>query len=985
MYKSQQVSSHNPEHLLGKHEAMFPKLFISGVLITSLLAFFYIIDAPYIRYINFKTTDLVQLLGKQEQPDRKIIIVDIDEESLISYGQWPWPRYRVAELLEKILAGNPLQIGVNIIFAEKDQNSPEVWQQNLKRDFDVHVDLSHLPEKLKNYDHFLADVLRKGPFTLGYAFLFNLENAGTSTCELPELPFEPQNLYGPDIEKISFYQPETVVCSRDVLAKAAGGSGFLNGSADSDGIVRRLPLVIKYNGKFYASFGLAILRKSLPGLEGADLSFQQDEMFTMNLVSGEHHFPVDNNGNFLLSPVDHVEDLHLSASDLLEGRINTNLFKDSIMLVGTTAAGLDKIYSTPFASKVHELDLHSQFIKSLMRDKPTVRNHYFAYCEVLTSFLLLVFLVIFSMRTTAVKAAVSCLAGVGISFVGAVAVYRSTGLLFSPLLPACSVLLNCCALTSVRFYYYQRQAKSETGDALLLLKSSETTLQSVLNAIPDIVFRLDQDGRFVFISPAIRRYVEKPESLLGESVFKIVAPEDMEKARGRINERRTGDRATADLEIRLLFALDSKPVSEDRYFRVRTEGVYREAGQGNPYFLGTQGIIRDITEHKKLEDQLLQAQKMEAIGNMAAGIAHDLNNILSGLVSYPELLLMEVPKDSTLHQKISVIHKSGKMAAAIVQDLLFLARRGVNIRQVCNVNEVIAEYLNSAEFKRIGARHEKSDIITEYDKELSNINGSPVHLTKVIMNLVHNGLEAMPAGGHLLIRTMNIEFTEDFFGYEPVPAGKYVCIRVEDSGVGLAEKDMKRIFEPFYSKKSLGKSGTGLGMTVIWATIKDHLGYLDISSAEGVGTKISIYLPVSSGEIFQADKRIVIEDYVGDECILVVDDIPEQLEIATNMLKKLGYEVLTAKSGEEAVEIYGRQPVDLVVLDMIMPGGMDGLETYESLQSLNPDVRAIIASGHSETARVVRLQELGAGAYIQKPYTLEGLGVAVRSELERQP
>jgi CheY-like chemotaxis protein len=252
------------------------------------------------------------------------------------------------------------------------------------------------------------------------------------------------------------------------------------------------------------------------------------------------------------------------------------------------------------------------------------------------------------------------------------------------------------------------------------------------------------------------------------------------------------------------------------------------------------------------------------------------------------------------------------------------------------------------------------------------------------MNLLNNGLEAMPAGGDISISTSNMYVDTYLEGFEHIPEGEYVRVAVSDSGVGIPESDLKQIFEPFYTKKSMHLSGTGLGMTIVWATIKDHKGYIDIQSTEGRGTTFKLYLPTTREDIPAQQRRLVLDDYLGSETILIVDDIQEQLDIAKNMLTKLGYTVHSATSGEKALETINRQPVDLVILDMIMPGGLDGLETYQEIVKLYPHQKAIITSGFSESDRVKKLLQLGVGAYVQKPYTLEKLGIAVKRELERK-
>lgn len=299
------------------------------------------------------------------------------------------------------------------------------------------------------------------------------------------------------------------------------------------------------------------------------------------------------------------------------------------------------------------------------------------------------------------------------------------------------------------------------------------------------------------------------------------------------------------------------------------------------------------------------------------------------------------------------------------------------------MNSIITEFLDSVEGQRLRTKYPNITIVTELDDNLQNIKGSSIHLSKVIMNLLHNALEAMPAGGQVLISTSNTRLDTGIEVYEPIPAGDYVRTAVADNGVGIHQSDFHRIFEPFYTRKTTDRSGTGLGMTVIWATIKDHGGYLDIQSREGQGTTLTIYLPATQENADIEHSRIALEDYIGTETILVVDDSTEQRDITKSILEKLGYSVITAASGMEAVQKIQQQPVDLVILDMIMPGGLDGLETYTEILRIVPNQKAIINSGFSESERVKEVQHLGAGSYVQKPFTMERLGMAIRKELDK--
>ena len=393
---------------------------------------------------------------------------------------------------------------------------------------------------------------------------------------------------------------------------------------------------------------------------------------------------------------------------------------------------------------------------------------------------------------------------------------------------------------------------------------------------------------------------------------------------------------------------------------------------------------RTEKERRYLETQLGKSQKMEAIGTLAGGVAHDLNNILSGLVSYPELILMDLPDNSPLKQPILAIQQSGQKAATIVQDLLTLARRGVSVREVTNLNDIIDQYLNSPEHRKILELHPGVAIITCLAPKMLNIVGSPVHLSKTLMNLVSNAAEAMPNGGRIRIVTNTCYIDKSLNAYDKVEEGDYVTLQVVDEGVGISKQDLERIFEPFYTKKTMGKSGTGLGMAVIWGTVKDHSGYIDVKSNLNEGTTFTLYYPITRQELVSEKSTVSIDEYEGQgETILVVDDIEEQRDIASTMLKRLNYKVTSVPSGEEALRYMKKNAADLLVLDMIMNPGIDGLETYKRILQFHPDQKAVIASGYSESNLIKEAQKMGAGAYIKKPYSFENIGMAVKAELTK--
>ncbi|MEN6320801.1 MAG: ATP-binding protein [Syntrophaceae bacterium] len=393
----------------------------------------------------------------------------------------------------------------------------------------------------------------------------------------------------------------------------------------------------------------------------------------------------------------------------------------------------------------------------------------------------------------------------------------------------------------------------------------------------------------------------------------------------------------------------------------------------------------DVTERKKLEAQLLRAQKMEAMGTLAGGVAHDLNNVLGVLVGYSELLLFEIPEGNRLRKHVSNILQSSLKAAAIIQDLLTLARRGVTVSEVININKIVFEYLDTPEHEKLLSFHKQVTVKTDLQENILNIMGSPVHLSKTVMNLVSNAAEAMPDGGEITITTYNRYIDIPIKGYDTMAEGEYAVLSVSDTGQGISPQDMSRIFEPFYTKKVMGRSGTGLGLAVVWGTVKDHSGYIDVQSTEGRGTTFSLYFPITRKEASGKQPAVDVSEYMGKgENLLVVDDVPSQRELATAMLSMLNYSVTSVSSGEEAVEYLKSHEADLVLVDMIMEPGIDGLETYKRILNINSSQKAIIVSGYSETGRVKAAQELGAGTYVKKPYVREKIGLAVRRELDKQ-
>lgn len=399
--------------------------------------------------------------------------------------------------------------------------------------------------------------------------------------------------------------------------------------------------------------------------------------------------------------------------------------------------------------------------------------------------------------------------------------------------------------------------------------------------------------------------------------------------------------------------------------------------------------LRDLTLWKKrdaerivLEEQLRRSQKMESIGLMAGGVAHDLNNILSGLVTYPELLLLNMPEADPLHDPLKAMQKAGERAAEVVADLLTVARGVAMVMRPENLNCIADNYLQSPEFEKLAKSHPSVSFEWELAQDLPAILGSAVHVGKCLMNLVTNGAESIQGEGKVHVRTYRSKVNEQRAEELQLEAGQYSVLAVGDSGTGISQEDMEHIFEPFYSRKVIGRSGTGLGLAVVWNTMQDHNGSVQLQS-DRYGSCFMLYFPVTDKvpEFLEPDDDIGF--LVGNgESILIVDDEPHQLAIAGQILSNLNYKVEKVESGEKAILWLEENSADLLILDMMMGQGMNGYETYAKAVQRKPGQKALIASGFSESDEVVHTLRLGAGLFIKKPYAVAQLGRAVRKVLQ---
>ena len=383
-------------------------------------------------------------------------------------------------------------------------------------------------------------------------------------------------------------------------------------------------------------------------------------------------------------------------------------------------------------------------------------------------------------------------------------------------------------------------------------------------------------------------------------------------------------------------------------------------------------------ELKELQKQFQQAQKLEAIGTLAGGIAHNFNNLLMGIQGNATLMLADTNPNHPHYGKLKTIQKLVKNGSKLTRQLLGYAREGRYEIKPIDLTRLVKETSDT-----FGATRKEVNIYQELANDLYAIEADEGQIEQVLLNLYLNAAEAMPQGGDIFLKTMNVKH-EDMTHkcYKPKP-GNYVLLSIRDTGMGMDKMTIERIFEPFFTSRGLGK-GTGLGLASVYGSIKAHGGYIDVYSEKGNGATFEIYLPAIKGKI-RKEKNIVPELFKGKETVLLVDDEEMVANVADQMLKKLGYEVLIARSGKEAIEHYEpkKDEIDMVLLDMIMPD-MSGGDVYDRLKEINPHAKVLLSSGYSMEGQASDILKRGCDGFIQKPFSLQALSGRIREVLEKR-
>ncbi|MBN2413737.1 response regulator [candidate division KSB1 bacterium] len=506
------------------------------------------------------------------------------------------------------------------------------------------------------------------------------------------------------------------------------------------------------------------------------------------------------------------------------------------------------------------------------------------------------------------------------------------------------------------------------------LKQSEQWLSIVLNSIGDAVIATDTEGMIKFINPLAESLTGwKHDEALNQKINQIFNIRDDD------NKIKIKEPIKKVLKKGIVNNFSPNTVLTTRYgnelpIDSSASPIRDEKGNINGAVL----VFRNITDKKKLERQLTQAQKMESIGLMAGGVAHDFNNILAAILGYASFMKIKLDIEDPNYKYVETIERSAQRGAELTSQLLTFTRGGKQDIKPINLNDIVNETV-----KIIKSTFDKAiEIETRLFNGLTAVRADEVQMQQLLMNLCVNARDAMPFGGKLIVETdMTFIYDHDTSFYVGVKSGSYVTVSVSDTGVGMDKDTLGKIFDPFFTTKEKGK-GTGLGLSMVYGVIKNHGGFEKVTSEPNKGTTFKIYFPACD-KFKKGAKSVTKKPQQGNEVILVVDDEEPIRMFVKDVLEAYGYTVFLAENGEEAVSIFKKykDKIDLVILDMVMPK-MGGLQTYIKLKMLNPKIRAFLSSGYSPDGQASEILQRGVNGFLQKPFEMNDLLIKVRDVLD---
>jgi len=514
------------------------------------------------------------------------------------------------------------------------------------------------------------------------------------------------------------------------------------------------------------------------------------------------------------------------------------------------------------------------------------------------------------------------------------------------------------------------QEINERKQAKEALQESQEQLEALFNSVHTGIIIIDAEShRIVDVNPyAVSRIGATADKIAGKVCYEFICPAE----RGKCPITEQGQ--TVDNSDRILLDIDGKEIPIIKNVTTLNIGKKRYLLES---FIDISDQKQAEEEKKKLETQLVYAQRMESIGTLAGGIAHNFNNLLMGIQGNASIMEFDIDSDHPHYKNLKNIDKLVQNGSQLTSQLLGYARGGKYEVRPINLNLLVKDTADT-----FGMTRKEIRVHEELSEKLYGIHADQGQIEQVLLNLFVNAADAMPEGGDLFLKTMNVTH-EDMIGKVYIPkSGNYTLLTVRDTGTGVDEETMEHIFEPFFTTKGLA-SGTGLGLASVYGIVKGHGGYIDVDSEKGKGTTFSIYLP-GTGETIKDKKELSGEPVKGEGIILLVDDEEIVLDASEHMLRKLGYEVLIATGGREALELCeeNQDKIDMVLLDMVMPD-MGGGKTYDRMKEINPDIKVLLSSGYIVDGQAQEILDRGCDGFIQKPFNIEQLSQSIRGILDK--
>jgi PAS domain S-box-containing protein len=917
---------------------------------------------PLLDLIEMKTYDLRVLSRGHLQPSSAVVLAVIDEKSLTTAGRWPWPRSKLAAVVDILSHDGARVIGFDMAFLEPDDNP-----QN---------------------DLALANAIKQSSaaVVLGYFFLMHASNLDywidqqaiyqqLTRLSGSKYPFVLSRGHGMDgVPFLRAYAPRS---NLDMFTAATAWSGHLSLRSDQDGVVRWMPLIIQGGEELFPPLAVWC---AWHYLGKPPLTVQVGRYGVEGIQMGNRFIPTDESGQLLINYLGPPKTFpHVSISDILSGKLASGTFTDKIVLVGATAVGTHDLLSTPFSPLYPAVEIHATVIDNILTQHFLTQPQWAKTCDLLAIITLGVLIGIALPRIGPLKG-FGCAAGLFIVYLVMVRwLFIHTGVWLTIVYPLLALSTNYLGLSFHSMVQQLRQAfRSLRGEleerqrAEEALRQSEAHYRALVEGSLQGISIVKLDGTRIFANSALAHMLgyERPEELVGRSIWEHTAPHEFSRLRAAFEAHLRGEPAPTHYEYQAV-KKDGTLIRVERLaslMMLHGERVILEA-------------YLDITERTRLETQLRQAHKMQAIGTLAGGIAHDFNNILTAILGYTELAMQEAGQGKAVGRHLRGVLTAGHRAKDLVQQILTFSRQTELKHTPLELHLLIKEALGLLRAALPSTIAIQQVIVPRSGTILAD----PTQIHQVLLNLCTNAAQAMcETGGVIEVLLEPVDLTIDRPSVSAdLKAGPYVRLTVRDTGPGMAPEIMEHLFEPFFTTKSVGE-GTGMGLAVVHGIVTSHGGAITVESAPGQGATFAVYLP----QVAESTTSTVHTEEPlpgGTEHLLLVDDEETLVHLGQEALTHLGYNVVPCTSSLEALEVFRAAPqrFDLVITDYTMPT-MTGEMLAQELRCIRPDIPIILCTGFSNTMTAERARASGIDTLVLKPWRVHDLSLAIRQALAQQ-